>query len=276
MPVASQRDAKLTKTYEVLEPEVDAFIDEVFKMASDAKVLDPALYVGQARRLRAQGRTEEAVKLLNDAIETSIKEGKGTRDLFIDCDLWLAEYYLDEGKGELAEPHIKLCLEHPVVRPAGQMLNGYRLMQKGDFSKAAEELSNALTKLNDHGAAHALFGLCQLRRGMISEGRQHLEQGVRLGHPVPAIQGMAGSPSQRVDITIRPWWLPGSFWSRENMPWWDGRWSDSFGYRRGILKRLPTIFKLPTTGLIMISGRPFNSRRRNSPCRTPRGIRHSA
>ena len=185
IPVGSQRDAKLEKTYAVLQPEVDAFVDDVFKIASDAKVLDPALYVGQARRLRAHGRTEEAVKLLNDAIATAEKEGNDTRQLFVDCDLWLAEYYLDEGKGELAEPHIKICLEHPAIKPAGQMLSGYRLMQKGDFTKAAEELSNALTKLNDHGAAHALFGLCQLRRGMISEGRQHLEQGVRLGARSP-------------------------------------------------------------------------------------------
>jgi len=185
LPSAAQRNEKLSKTYAVLEPEVDAFIDEVFKIASDAKVLDPALYVGQARRLRSQNRTDEAVKLLHDAIATAAKEGPETRQLFVDCDLWLAEYYLDEGKGELAEPHIQVCLEHPVIKPAGQMLKGYRLMQKGDFTKAADELNSALAKLNDHGAAHALYGLCQLRRGMISEGRQHLEQGVRLGARSP-------------------------------------------------------------------------------------------
>jgi tetratricopeptide (TPR) repeat protein len=185
IPDATKRSSELAGTYSKLEPLIDAFVDEVFATASAAKVLDPTLYVGQARRWRSMGKTDEAVKLLQEVIKTADAEGKETRQLFADADLWLAEHFLDEGKGDLAEPHINMLLANPAVLSIGQMMQGYRLLQQGQFSKASDLLSAALPKLQDVGAAHALFGLCQLRRGMISEGRQHLEQGVRLGASSP-------------------------------------------------------------------------------------------
>jgi tetratricopeptide (TPR) repeat protein len=185
LPESSKRSSELAATYTKLEPAVDSFLDEVFASAADAKVLDPTLYVGQARRWRSMGKTDEAVRLLQQAVGMADAQGKETRQLFADADLWLAEHFLDEGKGDLAEPHIQMLLANPAVLPIGQMMQGYRLLQQGKFAKASELLTQALPKLQDLGAAHALYGLCQLRRGMISEGRQHLEQGIRLGASSP-------------------------------------------------------------------------------------------
>lgn len=181
LPGPARRRPELAATYQTLEPEVDKLIDDVFQAASDAKVLDPALYIGQARRLRSMGKVDEAVELLKEAIKSAEADGEQTRQLFVDCDLWLAEYFLDEGQGDQAEPYIATLLAHPVLQPAGQVLAGYRMIQQGKFNEAAASLSAALPKLPEHGAAHALYGLCQLRRGMISDGRQYLEKGVSLG-----------------------------------------------------------------------------------------------
>jgi tetratricopeptide (TPR) repeat protein len=185
IPDAASRSSELSATYTKLEPVIDAFLDEVFLTAAKAKVLDPTLYVGQARRWRAMGKVDEAVSLLKDSLAMADAQGKETRQLFADADLWLAEHFLDDGKGELADPHIQVLLANPAVLPVGQMLQGYRLLQQGKFTLASELLGQALPKLPDVGAAQALFGLCQLRRGMISEGRQHLEQGIRLGASSP-------------------------------------------------------------------------------------------
>ncbi|MBY0586324.1 tetratricopeptide repeat protein [bacterium] len=185
IPDSASRSSELAATYSNLEPSINTFLDEVFETAAQAKVLDPTLYVGQARRWRAMGKVDQAVKLLEESIKMADAEGKETRQLFADADLWLAEHFLDDGKGELAEPHIQVLLANPAVLPIGQMLEGYRLLQQGKFTPASELLSQSLQKLPEVGAAQALYGLCQLRRGMISEGRQHLEQGIRLGASSP-------------------------------------------------------------------------------------------
>lgn len=185
LPPKSRRGASLAETYAKLEPTVDGLIDDVFRLAADAQVLDPILYLGQASRLRSQGRNDAAIALLKDVIDLSQKAGGDSRTMFAQCDLWLAEHYLDEGKGDLAEPHIQVLLGTEYLRPMGEMLAGFRTMQQGDFDTAFRHLSTALPKLPENGAAHALLGLCQLRRGMISEGRQQLETGIRLGAQSP-------------------------------------------------------------------------------------------
>lgn len=184
-PPPSRRSSEFESLYATLDQELDALIDEIFRMAADAKVLDPDLYFGQASRLRAKGKTQAAVELLEEAIAVAVTAGGETRQMFAQCDLWLADYYLDEGNGDLAQPYIDVLLASEPLRPMGELLTGYRQMQQGDYDQAYQNLKRALPKLENHGAAHALFGLCQLRRGMITEGRQHLETGIRLGAQDP-------------------------------------------------------------------------------------------
>lgn len=185
LPSKSRQSGPLAEVFAKLSPSVEALIDDIFRLAADAKVLDPVLYIGQAARLRSLGRPEAAVELLKNAIALAEGSGAESRQIFAQCDLWLAEHYLDEGKGELAEPHIQVLLTTEYLQPMGELLAGYRQVQQGDYNAAHRHLSRALPKLQDNGAAHALLGLCQVRRGMISEGRGQLETGIRLGARSP-------------------------------------------------------------------------------------------
>lgn len=166
-------------------PKVNDLIQSVFKKAIDGAILDPSVYVDYATRLRNQGKADEAVKVLERGLDNAKKTSPEARKLFTLCDLWLAKHYLTARQGDKAQPHIEALLSDEMSQAWGQMLAGYRLVEKSDWEAGSRMLGEAVKKLPEHGIVNVLYGLCQLKRGYISEGRRHLEKGIRLGADDP-------------------------------------------------------------------------------------------
>ena len=183
--IPEQRPAALADMYAALEPQVTDFIERVLRDTTTAGVLDPAIYIELASRLVARGEAEEAVGLLEWSLAMAQEAGPQVRHAFTACDMWLAEHHLGRREGDKAEPHIQAMLGTDRWRGWGQMFLGYWQLQQDKLADAAQSLQAATAALPKRGTAYALFGLCQLRRGLISEGRAALEQAIRLGAEQP-------------------------------------------------------------------------------------------
>lgn len=164
---------------------LDTLVERVFKRSVETELLDPMIYLHFSNRLLAGGHGDSAVEVARQGIERSKKYGPEARLVFAVCDLWLAEYHLSRQEGDLARPHIATLAAMEPYRPRARLLGGYAALQAGNMDEAAGLLAEATASMSRDGTACALFGLCQLRRGLVSEGRQLLEQGVRLGASEP-------------------------------------------------------------------------------------------
>lgn len=185
IPPIATRSPATTKVYAHLESGVEALVEETLARAIETKVLDPSIYIELATRLWRRGKVDEAVGKVEAGIEIAKATGPEIRLAFNLCDLWLAEHYLSSRQSEKAGAYIEALLANPQYQPYGQLLEGYRLLQHGQVDQAAAALAKATAKLPENGTACALYGLCQLRRGFLSEGRQNLERGIRLGANQP-------------------------------------------------------------------------------------------
>lgn len=171
--------------YAAIAPKVEAFVERIFKQAIASEVLDPSVYISFAARQRSQGRVEDAVATVRRGIELARKFSPEARRGFLVCDLWLAEHHAGRRESALARPSIETLLADEQFRPYGQLLVGQERLLADDVDSAAAALAEAVAKLPKHGTAHALLGLCQLRRGLVSEGKSHLETGIALGASEP-------------------------------------------------------------------------------------------
>lgn len=185
IPRRDAQAAALVEVYAALAPKVDELIDRTFAQAMERKVDDPLLYVDYATRLRRQGKADEAVKIVLKGIDTAKAHSAEFAQSFAICDLWLAEHYLSNRLTDKADTHIEQLLRSNTYRPWGNLLKGYRLVQRNDFDGASSYLFQAVERLPEDGPANALYGLCQLRRGFVSQGREYLQKGVRLGASAP-------------------------------------------------------------------------------------------
>ncbi|MGL5096373.1 MAG: tetratricopeptide repeat protein, partial [Planctomycetia bacterium] len=184
-PKANQRKPAVAATYAALQPRVDALSAAIYTQALDAGVLDPALYLRYAGERRRDGQAEDAARMVEKGIKSAEAAGPEVRQAFAVCDLWLAEHYLGQKQSKEAQPHIEVLLRVETLKPWGRLLAGYQAVQDEEFERAAASLQEAVEKMPANGAAHALLGLAQLRRGLVSEGRRHLEDGVKLGADQP-------------------------------------------------------------------------------------------
>lgn len=185
LPDPGQRSSRLAAVYQELEPKVAELTEHIYSKAIDAKSSDPSLYVSYASLLRDQGKVDEAIKVAESGTQIAKDKGSEFRVAFTLCDLWLAEHYLSNRQGDKAKPHLEALIHTKHLKSWGQLLTGYRLVQTGDFDAAFKPLEEAVVALPENGTANALFGLCQLRRGFVTEGRSHLEKGIRLGADEP-------------------------------------------------------------------------------------------
>lgn len=167
---------------------VEALFERVYAQAISSGALDPSVYVSYANRLTLQGQPEKGVAVVQAGIERAKSLGPEIRKSFGGCDLWLAEHFLSERQTDRAQVHIEALLTNDAMRPYGQLLAGHQQLQSGNVEAAYESLSEAANKLPKHGAANALFGLCLVRRGLVTEGRHYLEKGISLGADAPQYQ----------------------------------------------------------------------------------------
>lgn len=167
---------------------LDELVEAVFSRAVDARTLDPAIYLHFANRLLASGRGEQAAQVARQGIARAAEFGPEARVAYAPCDLWLAEYHLSRREPDLARPSIEILAGIEAYRPWARLLAGFQSLSEGKLEQAANTLGEAVAGMPKNGVAHALFGLCQLRRGLVSEGRQLLEKGIRLGATEPRYQ----------------------------------------------------------------------------------------
>lgn len=167
---------------------LDQLVETVFTRAVDASTLDPAIYLHFANRLLASGRGEQAAQVARQGIARAAEFGPEARVAYAPCDLWLAEYHLSRREPDLARPSIEILAGIDAYRPWARLLIGFQALSDGKLEDAASNLSEAVAGMPKNGVAHALLGLCQLRRGLVSEGRQLLEKGIRLGATEPRYQ----------------------------------------------------------------------------------------
>lgn len=185
LPERSQRSPRLATVYDELEPSVNELTKAVYEQAIAIQTSDPSIYVSYASKLRDEGQVDKAVEIANSGIAMAKAKGAEYRIAFALCDLWLAEHFLANRQGDKAQPHLDALLATKHLKGWGQLLTGYRLVQKGEFDEAAASLEEAVVALPENGTANALLGLCQLRRGFVTEGRSYLEKGIRLGADDP-------------------------------------------------------------------------------------------
>jgi tetratricopeptide (TPR) repeat protein len=165
-----------------LQTAIDKVTTDTFTVAVERKILDPRIYTAYGERLRDKGQEEEAVKTVKQGLENSKAATDLVKREFGVCDLWLAKHYLAQKRNQDAKPHIDALISHVDWKPWGQLMLGYSLVIEDKFEQAAPPLQEAVQKLGDNnGTAHALYGLCMLRRGYITQGKDHLERGKALG-----------------------------------------------------------------------------------------------
>jgi predicted Zn-dependent protease len=160
---------------------VEKLHDEAFERTVAGGVLDPQIYIEHANRCRQRGQLDRAVDAVTKGIALAKNTGPEARRLFGVCDFWLAQHYLAANEADKAAPHIEALITNEQYKPAGQLLAGMRHLQRQEWDDAAKVLSQASAKLQDNGLAKALYGMAQLRRGYVSEGRMNLEEGIRKG-----------------------------------------------------------------------------------------------
>lgn len=185
IPPEGNRPDQLKEIYHSLEPTREHLIEIVFQRAVQENFPDPSLFISYASRLRQKGKVDEAIKVAQQGLATSQSSTPEIRLAFSVCDLWLAEHFLFHHQADNAKPHLDALLANPQMRPYGLTLSAYQCVEDGDFETASTQLKEAITRLPDHGLAHALLGLCQLRRGFVTEGREYLQEGIRLGAKGP-------------------------------------------------------------------------------------------
>lgn len=174
--------AELVKSH---RSRIDKAADEIFATAIAARTLDPTIHVSLATRLLERGKTADAIKVVENAIALAKEVSPETRKQFSLCDLWLAERFLADRRPDLARPYVENLLADDSLRGWGQLLTGQEMVDAGNFDAALEALREAVHRLPNHGTANALYGLCLLRRGFVSEGRQRLQKGISMGAVAP-------------------------------------------------------------------------------------------
>ncbi|MFO0948041.1 MAG: tetratricopeptide repeat protein [Planctomycetota bacterium] len=182
---AMDRLTATSKAPKELVARIDALVERVFKRSVETELLDPMVYLHFANRLLLAERGDSAAEVARQGIERAKKYGPEARLVFAVCDLWLAEYHLSRQEPSLASPYISALDGMEPYRPRARLLAGYAALQEGTLDQAASLLAEANASMPRDGATCALYGLCQLRRGLVSEGRQLLEQGIRLGASEP-------------------------------------------------------------------------------------------
>ena len=185
IPATDRKRVSSRPVHAEIELEVTALIERIDAWALQAEVLDPVIYLAAANRLVDKGAATSANEIVRRAISIARVASPEARAAFEVCDLWLAEHLLAEGRFEEAEPYLRKLRTSERFRPWGALLTGYRLVRERRYDSAAAELTEAVAALPEHGTAHALLGLCQLRRGFVSEARERLECAVVRGADRP-------------------------------------------------------------------------------------------
>ena len=184
----TRTEPALAAVQDELRPRVETLIDQAFASAIAAEVLDPMVYVEAARRVHEAGDAAQAVAIVNKGLELAEAGGPDIRARFAVGDLWLAEHYLIGGQPLAAQPHLDLLLASPSYARWGHLLSGFADLQAEELADAGKHLGQAIEAMPDHGVANTLYGLCQLRRGFVRQGRRYIERGVRLGADQPRYQ----------------------------------------------------------------------------------------
>jgi tetratricopeptide (TPR) repeat protein len=165
-----------------LQVSIDRVTTDTFTLAVERKILDPRLYTAYGERLRDKGEEDRATAIVKQGLENSKNATDLVKREFGVCELWLAKHFLAQKRSQDAKPYIDSLVSHPDWKPWGQLMLGYSLVIEDKFDQAAPPLQEAVMRLGEsNGAAHALYGLCMLRRGFITQGREHLERGKALG-----------------------------------------------------------------------------------------------
>jgi tetratricopeptide (TPR) repeat protein len=165
-----------------LQGAIDRVTTETFTVAVERKILDPRIYTAYGERLRDKGQEDQAAAIVKQGLENAKDASDLVKREFGVCDLWLAKHFLAQKRNADAKPHVDALVAHPDWKPWGQLMLGYGYVLEDKFDLATPPLRDAVQRLGEtNGTAHALYGLCMLRRGYVAQGKEHLERGKALG-----------------------------------------------------------------------------------------------